>query len=193
MLAAALRQAKEWKEAPEPTAASRRGPFMWRDTTEEVGGTATPSGDLNCEETAHTTAVATPAMVTEDAKPAMFGLLNELHTAVEELTPLPKPLAEVVEEKSSDLLPVTLWTFYTSSLLTFRRLAPDSLHIGEIEARLLKNKITHHTRLMVLLLRPKHLNPKQRRESQHYCTVIDATTTTRLTTSASASSIDPIC
>ncbi|SPO25215.1 uncharacterized protein UTRI_02674_B [Ustilago trichophora] len=150
LVAAALREAKEVEASPEPTAASRRGPFMWRDTTEEVGGTATPSGPADAEpvqsgvpSVTHTTAIGTPAEV-EDAKPVVSALLAELEKVEAQLEPLPKPLAQVVEEEV--IRPLTGNTLDLLHLVAVYLKTPGSeaLNLEEIEARLLRNKVTPH-------------------------------------------------
>ncbi|SPO32117.1 uncharacterized protein UTRI_02674 [Ustilago trichophora] len=150
LVAAALREAKEVESTPEPTAASRRGPFMWRDTTEEVGGTATPSGPADAEpvqsairSVTHTTAVGTPAEV-EEAKPVISALLAELEKVEAQLDPLPKPLAQVVEEEV--IRPLTGNTLDLLHLVAVYLKTPGSeaLNLEEVEARLLQNKVTPH-------------------------------------------------
>ncbi|KAJ1020152.1 hypothetical protein NDA16_004432 [Ustilago loliicola] len=155
LLAAALREAREATVTPEPTAASRRGPFMWRDTTEEPGaGTATPSATANdggqgqqqgVAWTAHTTAIGTPAAAEiEDATPAISGLLEELDAVEKQLAPLPQPLAQVVEEEI--IRPITGNTLDILHLVAvyLRRQGSDALNVEEIEARLLQNKVVPH-------------------------------------------------
>lgn len=154
-LAAALREAREAIVTPEPTAASRRGPFMWRDTTAEPGvGTATPSvpandGDqdqqLGVTSTAHTTTVGTPAAVeAEDAKPAISSLLEDLEVVEKQLAPLPQPLAQVVEEEI--IRPLTGNTLDLLHLVTvhLKTQGSEALNVEEIEARLLQNKVVPH-------------------------------------------------
>ncbi|GAC98879.1 transcription factor [Pseudozyma hubeiensis SY62] len=144
-LAAALRKAKETEATPEPTAASRRGPFMWRDTTEEAAGTATPSGaaEHDIASGAHTIANATPAPEAEDGAvdPAISELLQELEKVEAPLAPLSKPLAQVVEEEI--VLPITGHTLDILHLVAvqIKALGYEGLDIEEIEARLLKDRI----------------------------------------------------
>lgn len=134
---AALREAKETEETPEPTAASRRGPFMWRDATEEVvDGTDTPEHD----QTAHTTARATPAAEHEEAQLTVLE-----NVVVKQLEPMPKPLAQVVEEEI--IRPITGNTLDVLHLVAALNKTPgaEALDAVEIEARLLKNKFTPHS------------------------------------------------
>ncbi|KAJ9478637.1 Transcription factor [Pseudozyma hubeiensis] len=144
-LAAVLRKAKETEATPEPTAASRRGPFMWRDTTEEAAGTATPSGvaEQDVASGAHTTAIATPAPEAEDVAvdPAISELLQELEKVEAQLAPLPKPLAQVVEEEI--VRPITGHRLDLLHLVAVQIKARgyEKLDIEEIEARLLKDRI----------------------------------------------------
>lgn len=144
--AAAQRKAEDVEETPEPTAASRRGPFMWRDTTEEVGGTATPSARTDGEadqQEAHTTAVATPAEA-EQGKTALHSPVEVAVPLVEELAPLPKLLAQVVEEEV--IRPITGNTLDILHLVAvyLREQGCEALSVDEIEARLLHEKITPH-------------------------------------------------
>ncbi|SNX83669.1 uncharacterized protein MEPE_02376 [Melanopsichium pennsylvanicum] len=147
LLAAALREAKEVEVTPEPSAASRRGPFMWRDATEEVGGTATPAegevGKSGISTNVHTNAVAIPAEV-EEAKPVISALLEELDKKEEQLAPLPKPLAQVVEEEL--IRPITGNSLDLLHLVAvhLKTRGSEALRLEEIEARLLQNKFTPH-------------------------------------------------
>ncbi|KAJ1602081.1 hypothetical protein NDA14_001436 [Ustilago hordei] len=155
LIAAVLGQAREEIDIPEPTAASRRGPFMWRDTTEEPGGgTGTPlvapnDGDQDQQQgrasTAHTTAIGTPAVAgIEEVKPAISGLLEELDVVEKQLAPLPKPLAQMVEEEI--IRPITGNTLDVLHLVAvyLKTQGSEALDVEEVEARLLKEQATRH-------------------------------------------------
>ncbi|CDW98592.1 hypothetical protein [Sporisorium scitamineum] len=148
LVTAALRKVKGAEATPEPTAASLRGPFMWRDTTEEVGGgTATPSAAADGESAKQdaTTAVGTPAAeVSNTVESAISELLEECDKVEAKLAPLPRPLAKVVEEEV--IRPITGQTLDLLHLVAVHVEAhgSEALDAAEIEARLLQNKIRPH-------------------------------------------------
>ncbi|CBQ70925.1 conserved hypothetical protein [Sporisorium reilianum SRZ2] len=148
LLAAAMRKVKRAEATPEPTAASRRGPFMWRDTTEELGGgTATPSGAADGESGQQDAATVddTPAAEVSNAvDPAISELLEELEKAEAKLAPLPQPLAKVVEEEV--IRPITGHTLDVLHLVAvyIKTRGSEALDAEQIEARLLQNKIRPH-------------------------------------------------
>ncbi|TKY87692.1 hypothetical protein EX895_003273 [Sporisorium graminicola] len=149
LLAAALRKVKDAEATPEPTAASRRGPFQWRDTTEEVsGGTATPSvapENVSGQPDATSTARGTPAAEVSNAvDSAISELLEECDKVEAKLAPLPKPLAKLVEEEV--IRPITGQTLDVLHLVAvhIKSHGSEALDVEEIEARLLQNKIRPH-------------------------------------------------
>lgn len=148
LLAAAMRKAKRTEATPEPTAASRRGPFMWRDTTEEVGGTATPSGanegESEQQELASIVEGAANDVTVDADTSAISELVKDLEKVEAQLAPLPKTLAEVVEEEV--IRPITGNTLDLLHLVAVHLKTPGSeaLNQDDIEARLLQNKIRPH-------------------------------------------------
>lgn len=148
LLAAAMRKVTETEATPEPSAASRRGPFMWRDTTEEAAGTATPSvgGEPDTSCVAHTTALGTWMAELEDSvvKPVISEVLEDLEKGETKLAPLRKPLAHVVEEEV--IRPITGHTLDVLHLVAVLLEAHgfEELNVDEIEARLLRNKMRRH-------------------------------------------------
>uniref|UniRef100_V5EUF3 Pre-mRNA-splicing factor PRP46 n=1 Tax=Kalmanozyma brasiliensis (strain GHG001) TaxID=1365824 RepID=V5EUF3_KALBG len=148
-LATAMRKVKQTEATPEPTAASRRGPFMWRDTTEEVGGTATPSGANEGEAEQQEPASVVDGAANDSTKAeadtsAISELVKDLKKVEAQLAPLPKSLAEVVEEEV--IRPITGNTLDLLHLVAVHLEIPGSeaLNLDEIEKRLLQNKIRPH-------------------------------------------------
>ncbi|GAC72315.1 IRF-2-binding protein CELTIX-1 [Moesziomyces antarcticus T-34] len=140
--AAALRKAREAEPTPEPTAASRRGPFQWRDSTEEAG-TSTPAAeeaDANLRSAGHT-AAATPEKI--DDAPAMPDSIEPSEVAVPELAPLPVALAQLVEEEV--VRPITRNSLDVLHLVAaYLQTHADAPGVELIEARLARNKLHAH-------------------------------------------------
>ncbi len=140
--AAALRKAREAEPTPEPTAASRRGPFQWRDSTEEAG-TATPAAeqaDATLLSAGHT-AAATPEKI--DDAPAMPDAIEPSEVAVPELAPLPVALAQLVEEEV--VRPITRNSLDILHLVAaYLQTHADAPGVDLIEARLGRNKLHAH-------------------------------------------------